>query len=504
MIDFHRTNIDGVTTIWVETTAPLAAGLLFRTGRSDETIPTTGWTHLIEHMAIWATGDHSRHSNGYVTDAFTGFFTTGHPEDVSAFLQGISQALAALPGERLEAEKQILAAEDHSRSIDLRGILLRSRYGATGHGLTGFREMGLRNARLEQLQEFIAQRFTRENAILWLNGPIPKALRLDLPSGEKLPTQPLKPIQTEFPIFFQDDIVGGAAIGATVPRVAAAPIFTGIAQNRLHKTLRIQKALSYSPTVMYDALNADTAHLIMYADSEINRRAELAEVFGEVFKGLNEISEQEVESTRKEYLDHMTGPLAPPANDLAMAEIQRYAIDWIHGKEYEAIELLADEYFAINADDITTFFSEVKNTCLAALPTQADIGDWAGERWPDSLSPRVEGREVRSIDYPIERTKLVYGPDGVSLKLPNASHYTVRYQELSGAIYFEDGGISLIGNDATWVTIEPTLWRKGRVVAEAIRNRVPAGLLLEYGERPENEIPKPQTTAMQRFWASLT
>lgn len=504
MVEIHHTDIDGVTTIWAETSAPLAAGLLFRTGRVDESVPITGWTHLIEHLAISATGNHSRHSNGLAAEVFTGFYTSGHPEDVVDFLQGVCKALANLPGERLEAEKQILAAENRSRGNDLRGNLLRWRYGAAGYGLIGFRDLGLRGVTLEQLQEFSALRFTRDNAILWVNGPIPKDLRVDLPPGRKIPLPPLNPVLTEFPSFFQDDGCGGLAVGATVPRVSAAPIFIGIAQNRLLEGLRNQNALSYSPSVIYDPLNAETAHLILYADSEMNRRAELVDAFSDVFEGFQDVSDLEVESTRKEFLDHMTGPLAPPPNDLAVAEIQRFAMDWLLGKEFETVDSLAAGYHALTATDITAFFSEVKQTSLAALPGQATYKEWAGERAPNSLAPRVKGREVKSVDYPIERIKLIHGPDGVSLKFPDASYHTVRYQDLAGAIHYDDGGVALIGNDATWLTIEPTLWRKGRSVAKSILEHVPVDLLLDHGERSASQIPKPQTTAWQRFIASLT
>lgn len=504
MTDYHWTEVDGIPTIWAETDAPLTAGLLFRTGAIDESVPTSGYTHLIEHMAIAATGDHARHSNGLAAEAFTGFYTTGHQEDVTAFLGGICKALANLPGDRLDAEKQILAAENRTRGYDLRGAMFSWRFGATGYGLMRFPGLGAKSATLEQLQAFSAQRFTRENAILWLNSPVPKDLRLDLPAGTKRPLPELKPILANFPCFYTDDNCGGVAIGATVPRVSASSIFNVIAQKRLQEQLRVNKALSYSPAVMYDPITADTAHLILYADSEPNRRVELSDAFGEVFEGLAVINDAELESARKEYLDHMTGPLAPPLQDRIHIEIQRAAIDWILGRENDPIEVVAAEMETVTTADITAFLDGIRKASLIALPSGAYIREWAGERAPNSLGERVKGREVHSVDYPIDRVKLVHGLDGVSLRLPDATHYTVRYHELAGAVHYDDGGVILIGNDATWLTVEPTLWRKGRSVSRAIYDRLPGELLLEHGDRPENEIPKPKTTAWQRFIASLT
>jgi hypothetical protein len=38
VIEVHWTEVGGVTTVWVDSPAPLKAGLLFRTGRADETL----------------------------------------------------------------------------------------------------------------------------------------------------------------------------------------------------------------------------------------------------------------------------------------------------------------------------------------------------------------------------------------------------------------------------------------------------------------------------------
>jgi hypothetical protein len=38
VIEVHWTEVDGVTTVWVDSPAPLKASLLFRTGRADETL----------------------------------------------------------------------------------------------------------------------------------------------------------------------------------------------------------------------------------------------------------------------------------------------------------------------------------------------------------------------------------------------------------------------------------------------------------------------------------
>lgn len=263
MIELHFTEVDHVTTIWTEAPPPLRAGLLFRTGRIDETLATAGQTHLIEHLALSQLGDPSPNQDGFVGGAVTSFSKMGEPQDVASFFVNLCDALTSLPCDRLESEKQILAAEKATRHYDFRYNLLTRRYGAAGYGLLGTPEIGFLRATLEQLAEYSAQRFAKENAVLWLSGPPPTELAFRLPHGTRHPLPPLAPILQTFPGWFLDDECGGVAAGTTVPRVSTSTIFCDIASRRLHNRLRTVQAISYAPIVFYEHLNADTAHLVL-------------------------------------------------------------------------------------------------------------------------------------------------------------------------------------------------------------------------------------------------
>lgn len=504
MEELHWTEVDHVTTIWIDAPPPFRAGLLFRTGRVDETLATAGQTHLIEHLALSTLGDTSQPYQGLVGGAETGFFMMGQPQDVTGFLASVCDALTSLPSSRLESVKRVLAAENAARPYDFRSNLLRWRYGAAGYGLLGMAQLGIQRATLEQLHEFGAQRFTKENAILWLSGPPPADLSLRLPHGTKQPLPPLTPIQKTFPSWFLDIACRGVAVGATVPRVSASTIFCEIASRRLRKRLRTAQAISYAPSVFYGHLNADTAHLVLYADSDKEHRTELANVFGEVFKEFDEVEESEVEAARRQIREYRTGALAPPPTHRMALEAQHATRDWILGKEFESTETIVTQLLSVTVDDVSAFVSEMRATAMFALPGEAIVQPCFGQRVPFSTGPVVQGRKTLSVDAPIQRIRLLHGPDGVSVLYPNGSHSTVRYSELAGALYYEDGCVCLIGFDAAIVKVEPTLWRGGQSICHKIRERVPARLVLDKRSRPANTIPKPRTTAWQRFRARLT
>jgi hypothetical protein len=503
MTDLQWTEVDQVTTVWADTPGPLRAGLFFRTGRVDETLATAGVTHLIEHLSFTVVNDPSHQHNGFVGGVVTSFFTMGQPKDVSNFLAKICAGLNSLPGDRLESEKQVLAAENAARVYNFSNNLMIWRYGAAGYGLLGLPEVGLKKITLEQLQNYAAQRFTRKNAVLWLSGPVPDDLRLTLPDGIKCPTPPLTPIQETFPSWFVENQCGGVAAGVTVPRVYAATIFCEIASRRLYNRLRTDQSVSYAPSVSYDPLNADIAHLVLYADSDQNRRAELANLFGEVFQQLDVLEDEEFESARNRILDHWIGPLTPPPSDRNVMELQRSAMDWILGNEHESWELAASQLNLVTLDEVTSFAREVQANAMFALPGEAKVLPCFGTMVPVSSVPVVQGDRAKNMDAPVQQEELVYGPDGVSLVWPDGSHRTVRYSQLAAVLSYDDGGLNLIGFDASGIMVEPTLWRDGPSICRKIHQHVPEHLLIDQGSRPAEAIPKPTTTAWERFRTRL-
>jgi hypothetical protein len=257
--------------------------------------------------------------------------------------------------------------------------------------------------------------------------------------------------------------------------------------------------VSYAPSFLYDPLNSDIAHLVLYSDSDKNRRAELANAFGEVFQEFNTIEEAEIVSVKNQFIEHLTGPLAPPPADRKVIEVQRAAMDWISGYEYESFEYLASQYNAVTVEEVASFGGYVQANAMFALPGETRLLPGFGNMAPISIAPVVGGPWAIHKDSPVQPEKLVYSPDGVSLLLPDGSHSTVRFSGLAAALCYEDGGVLLIGSDAVSIMVEPTLWRDGQNISSGIREQVPEHLRIDRGPRPADTIPKPTTTAWQRF-----
>jgi zinc protease len=503
MAKLHWTEVDHIKTVWTELPPPFRAGLFFRTGIVDETLMTHGITHLIEHSAFTLHDEDPDYYQAFVDGLQTGFIATGKEQDVSGYLSRICAELTCVPGDRLEKEKQVLAAEFSSRPVGYQDSLLNWRYGATGYGLLGAPELGLLNITLEQLREYSNQRFTSDNAILWFTGPIPKGLHLDLPRGEKHEIPELTPVLETFPSWYLDDHCGGVAAGAVIPRIPAARILCKIATRRLFKSLRQEHSLCYFPSVSYEHLDAEVAHIVFHADSEPSRREELIKFFGEALEDLYKIEPIELEEAQSKVLEVLEGSLFRSDAEQKMIQIQSAAHDWIIGKDYEPLEILIAKTQDVGLDELKSLADDINSSLLVALPSGVPILSWAGKMAPFSKWPEVQGRSVNLIDYPIGREVLIYGPDGVSCISANGFQRTVRFSDLAAAQCFDDGGIHLFGNDGTGISVEPTLWRKGKMISRKIRERLPDQFVIDQIERPVISIPQPRTTVLQRFRAQF-
>ena len=493
----HWTEVDGVATVWAETRGPLFALLQFRTGFADETLVTFGRSHLVEHLVLSTMEDPAGRQNGFVQATATGFHCSGRPEDVTRFLAGVCGALESLPLGRLPAEKRVLSAEAAGRRSSVVDRLLHTRFGPTGHGLACMQEAGIEGATPEDLLGLVSARFTRENAVLCLSGPPPRGLRLPLRPGARHPPPVPSPVLGTLPAW-ESDLQGmHAAASALVPRVTAVPLFLTLAGERLRERLRTSMAVSYAPTVVYDALTGDTAHLAFVSDSDREHRVELAGGFLDVLEGLGDVSEAQLEPTRATMMRSLEDQEAMPPEAGAVEAIQRAAQNWLLGREQESMEETLRACASASASDVARVGRAFLLDALVVLPGEAEPRPWMGSPLRLFTAPPVSGTEVRHMDHPVNGSRLRYGNEGVTV-VENGTAWTVRFDGLAAAFHHGDGGLVLVSRDGASLSLEPTLWRGGEQVCREVRRVIPRGLLVRRPARPASELPRPVTTRLQR------
>src|SRR4029077_10715458 len=117
------------------------------------------------------------------------FHASGSEDQVGDFLSRVTTTLCRLPVARLDTERRVLRSEEASRDYGSLASHLSLRYGARVYGLGDYPQFGIRRITANEVLDWSARYFTGANAAIWLTGPPPKSLSMNLPPGEAR-TQP--------------------------------------------------------------------------------------------------------------------------------------------------------------------------------------------------------------------------------------------------------------------------------------------------------------------------
>ncbi|GII28482.1 M16 family metallopeptidase [Planotetraspora mira] len=493
-MNIERAEIDGIPVVWTPSGDKLTAGLAFRVGRADEVLARAGITHLIEHLALYPVGQAEHHYNGQVDATTTLFFTHGEAEEIVTFFDVVCGALRDLPLERLPVERGILRTEAAGQSRGVINRFLMWRYGAQNYGLPAYDQLGLDEITPDELTGWARRWFTRGNAVFWVaGGPPPAGLRLDLPDGPRMPVPAASDLLIRTPSFFPG-AADGIGLHSVVTRSAAAAVYGQALERRLTRTLRHERGLTYTPAIGYHPREANTAELIAWADGQPEQMPALIEAF------LAELDRPFTEDELSAATDAVRTQRKEPGAEVGM--IATTAWDVLHGREWKDPEDRARELDAVTLDSLNTVATEVTANALLHAPHGHPIPYKRFALAPASSQPWVEGVTHLPVDHPVDPSRLVIGPKGVSLFAAD-DEWTVRFTAVAAMLSRPDGARTLIGLDGVSLSIEPKLWRNPAVLIERIDAAVPASLVVHMPARDDKEIPKPRTRWHQRAWAHV-
>lgn len=464
-----------------------AAGLFFRVGSADETLATSGITHLVEHLALHARQLSEGHHNGVTAESYTLFHVQGTDEEVVAYLNGVCAALADLPTSRLEVEKQILRTEAQRRAGGPFRAMRRWRYGAQTYGLAGYDEMGTRRLGEDDVLAWARTYFTRDNAVLFVTGSaLPEGLDLTLPGGARSTAPAPSSTLPQMPAFFPGED-GHVVLDAVVERSSAATVLALVAARALFHDLRQEGGYSYNPDSDYSRRDARHATLTLYADALPQQQAAVVGGLLDTVARLRlgTIEQDELDVVRAQLLKRYDSP------DLAVEMLPTYALDVLFEGVIKAPDALRAELEAVTVEDLRAVANDVWAAALLQVPGRAGA-EWAGMTpAPQWSAGAVDGVRYPRIDNP--EVVLVIGPEGVSLTSPERC-ITVRFEDCVLMSARPDGARYLHGVDGFHVAVEPTLYEglDAAAIPHALDARVPGHLVVPLGARDPQEIPQPR------------
>jgi hypothetical protein len=441
-----------------------------------------GITHLLEHLVLHPMGTADYHYNGSTGSVVTSFHLQGTADDVAAFLAAVCRFLRDPPVHRLSVEKDILRTERSSRTRGVADALPLWRYGARGYGLPAYPEWGVHAVSEEELLQWAAAHFTRDNAVLWIAGDdVPAGLRLDLPSGRRVPLPAPTSALPATPAYF----MGGShatALDAVVTHRPAGPVFASVLQRQLFRALRQEGGLSYTTATDYDPRGDGFATLTALADALPGKQDAVLGGFLDLLAAIRagRIPEADLAAVQTQAMDE----LARLEADAARLPAAAFGV--LTGRPVRSADELAQEVKAVTAADVHEVATEAMAGALLMTPagTTADGAGFAAA--PNTSSDAVEGRTYCAIAGP---ERLVVGEDGVSVLSAGGEPATVRFDRCVVMLAFPDGGRYFIGDDGLAVAVEPTLFRG----ADRVRldERFPADRRVDLPARDPDQIPRP-------------
>ena len=461
----ERVDVDGVPVFWLSGPPPLSAGLCFAVGRRDEDFATGGVTHLVEHLVMGALPRSHLDRNASVSQGRTEFRATGRPEAVREFLLQVCTALSDLPAERLATERRVLAAEEARSGGDVVGMLLLTRYGATGLGLAGMGEAGLPGLTPPQVLAHAARTFVGERAALWLTGPPPAGLRLPLPRGEAAPPRSQRRVPLALP----------AVLRCPAPDVGMSfeaqddgeALLCGlrILLERMEQDLRHDGGHSYDVDFVLERVEGDTVHVAFVADTPL---ADVSSVAQGMYAALERMAADgptaqelthDVEGFREQLQDpRSVGAVVSSAVGAHLSGCE---------PDDQAARLRALE--ALTPQEVAAALAAGLPRVLVAVPEQAVLTGLALPDLPDDedrVNGRVHRRRLRS-DAP-RGARLISAAEGTTLVLAGGRVLTVRHDACVavGTAQTDHEHIELVGIDGSTLPLCEQDWKDGRTAVE--------------------------------------
>jgi zinc protease len=459
----ERDTVDGVRVLRsASVTGRTTAALMFRVGRFDESVPSGGITHLVEHLTLSGRPRAAYEFNAEVSGRFTTFLAeSGDPEDIADFLATVARGLTLDYRDSLEREKRVVRTEAASRGgAGAVGVALGKRYGATGPGLLRYEEFGLDRLDWAEIDAWRRHWFVAGNAVLWIHGPPPRDLRIGLPPGPPRPMAPLRPVGLDLPGFIEAGR-GGIGLSMVSPQSRAASVALDILRERLTRVLRFEHGLSYGVELAGELLDAELAHSWLAADALPEQQPMVAHTMLTTIESFLDdgSSPEEIGTYARRLRDRYAAPSAPAVM------MQGQAQDLLLGRPARDPGQVSREVSQLGREQISAAGRDLAAGMIVVTPTYLPVVQGRMPRLPAWSRQTVAGPTATSADGSLT---LTFGPEGTMVTTMKGQHLTVPAAAVAALLYWTDGQRALLGADGVLLVLDPEQWPDGAAVVRAI------------------------------------
>ncbi|ADB30535.1 peptidase M16 domain protein [Kribbella flavida DSM 17836] len=455
--------------------------LTFAVGARDETLPTVGVAHALEHLVMSTVRRLPIKLDGQVDTMTTSFMASGSPARVGEFLNGVCAALAVPPVSRLPLEAGVLAAEDGWVTHPMAALLYYVRYGARGPGLAWLDGGGPDGLTGDQVKAFAHKWFTADNAVLQITGPVPDGLELALPAGVRPSHDRYTARSFDGPVAVEYG-VPGAAVLLTLPDGDSARtpyLAIDVLQQRIEESCRHVGGHSYVVDSDFVHQPDGTTDWVLYAEAREGTDDAVARAVAGAVTDLAEKGPTDEELALA--IARFDEELATTDVELRaeFARLRRELFD-----EPQSAPVVPEQVRAVRP-------AQIAAVLRAALPSaigyasEAGSNGWtdlgfsmvplcpvggelpAGQVFRPPLGTRAFSREARSMT-------LVLTQDGLAVRDDEGVH-SIPFDAVAGVLRAHDGTTVVFGANGCVFPVSADLYRGGaKVVAELTRRVDPA------------------------------
>jgi zinc protease len=455
---FERVEIDGVPAYIGNNTGPVVAGLAFRVGTVDEAPFERGLTAVVAELAAIDV-DTVEFDAGMTV---TSFVARGSADEVSDALAAVCRALPAFTDDDFTQLAGTILDES-PQAPALLSTLLSLRFGAHDFGTATLPPLGLLRADGEAARAWTARFFNRSNAALWSTGPLAATASLALPAGERS-APPSRP-ETECPApawcpnawlgtIFHD------AIDCTMlaPMSDATLVALRALQDEIVERLADTALAGRRPDIHLARWSEDLGYVTLSLDTLASGNEGVEVVLG----SLDDFAELGPDP------DELAGAVTEiwrwsTEHDNAEPVAEMLAADELRTRRPRLLDAFLESIDAVTAAEVQDVFTELRETIVLAIPSDADIVDPEMTLLERTDGMTVDGKQYRRAETtgtPADDARLFIGADGVTLSTAD-QQLTIYYEDCVAAVAYPDESIALYDVDGTMIEFAAADWRDG-------------------------------------------
>ena len=330
----------------------------------------------------------------------------------------------------------------------------------------------------EDVLEWSAERFTRGNAAIWLTGPEPGALELELPNGEaRLPpaASTIAEVRDSLPSVYRAGPPGAVAFSVESDRSMAFRVGLNVLAHRIQDRLRFELGLAYNVETIFVPMTAERVHVVIVSDATDDN---VRRVTQEALRTIEELAANGPSAEELEDELFQARRYSANASELH-SQLFYAAAQHLLGAPHETAASLLATQERLTSEDVARSLEEARKTLLVIVPDLPVELPGLSE-YPNSSATVVEGRRFRPPGLRLRSgslPELVVGDEGASVRVGDFRTAS-RFDECVALLRYPDGSRTLLSKDGFFVVVDPSLWRKGSEAVAAVDAALPAELVV--------------------------